>query len=114
MQTRTLNDLLKTKRMTYPHPLEQWANLIRDNAGIIEANSQGFTVRLPEGSQQVEFDGGLTQEHYHYFCPLLDDEEKIMLAQAVLQNLIRPSSFLDWDRTLRLLPKNDNADTGTD
>src|SRR5690348_1813048 len=85
------------------HPWQQWADLILNSAGVESATARGFTVRLADGSREVEFDGGLTEEHFSYFARLLDDWEQTLLARAVLDNLMCLNSWPDWDTAWWLL-----------
>ena len=71
--------------------LKQYADLIVRSCGILTITEKGFVVVLADGSREVEFDGGLTEEHFLYFSPMLDDWDKAMFAKAVVNNMLPPS-----------------------
>jgi len=94
--------LFSKLKITPEHPWKEYADLIRDH-GIVGASSTGFTVQLPDGGREIEFDGGLSGEHFSYFAPLLDAWDKTILAQGVLRNKVGRQSFFDWEMIWELL-----------
>jgi hypothetical protein len=79
------------------HPWHEYADLIRASFGVESANQKGLVVRLADGTRRIEFEGGLTEDHYTYFAPFLDEWDKVLLAKAVLRNRLHPIQEVDWD-----------------
>jgi hypothetical protein len=98
----TLERLAKTLKVTSEHPWKRYADLVCECGGLADATPTGFSVQLADGNRDIEFVGGLTNEHYCYFAPLLNDLDKTDLARAVLRNE-RRYSFLDWETASWLL-----------
>jgi hypothetical protein len=88
---------------------EEYARLIKE--GMLDsASANGFTVELGDGTRRVIVDGGLQARDYEYLAPLLNDLDKAILAKGVLENLLRPCSWRDFDiGWRRLLDKVPNV-----
>src|SRR5687768_7888394 len=78
------------------HPWQEYADLIDPELGLESVSSDGFSVRLMDGTRTVEFGEWLAKEHYDYFAPMLDDLDKTAVAKAVVENLLSPGLFPEF------------------
>lgn len=101
-----LAQLVTSRPMRPQHPWHEYAELIRDCEGIVGASGDSIKVQLIDGCRDIEFAGGLSEEHYQYFAPLLDDWGKTLLARAVCRNMVRCQSFAEeqaaWEPLWRM------------
>jgi hypothetical protein len=82
---------------------KMWADLLRDGV-LEEADARRLTVVCQGLRTTVEFDEGLTQDHYNLFAPLLStDSEKAELALGVIANILHSISCVDWLELKRIL-----------
>ena len=85
-----LQSLVKSAKVKPRHKWQDMADLISKGDGIMDATPWGFTVAEPDGSREVEVDGGWTEEHYQFLVPILSQVDeaqlnKAMIARAVLE-----------------------------
>lgn len=85
-----------------PTDREILADQIRDAGGIVDVSITGFKVHVDRGLLEVDFPGGLTEELYSDFAPLLEPWDQAELAEAVLRNVTQ-ESYLELDNALRFL-----------
>lgn len=76
---------------------KSYANLIAENGGVVDADAGGFAVHCGDGIRKVELSGGLTDEDYDYYAPLLAVVGKATLAIGVLKNTLRSASWIDFE-----------------
>src|SRR6266705_748090 len=91
-----LESLVKSAHVEYRHPWAAASDLIWDH-GVRDINGWSITVPLPDGSRKFKFDGGMTEEHFEYFAPHMDNWHKTLLAEKVLEIRFRCANYQEWD-----------------
>jgi hypothetical protein len=111
MKARSLLEaLVKTAKVRPRHKWQDMADLICDCDGIMNATAAGFSVALPDGTREVEIEGGWTEEHYQFLAPFLStlyeaQLNKNMIARAVLENILLRDGCKEPDTAFWLLGK---------
>jgi hypothetical protein len=119
MMTVELSSLYEAFQALVPlpafDPLEEVSALIAGADCLAGADDNGFTLQDGDSTRKVDLPGGLTQAHYHRLAPsLLDDDDKAILALAVIRRAIQPKTWLDWEniktlaRSLHRMAGDDN------
>jgi hypothetical protein len=106
-----LANLRRRLRLEPQHPWERYADLIREAGGLYDCSPRGFTVHLGDEIREILPVGGLTEEHYHYLAPVLEDDwHRALLAKGVLQRMLAQSAgeggdvyYVSWDIAWRAL-----------
>lgn len=94
-------------------PLQEVVDLIGNADSVIDADDRGFTLQAGDSTHRVDLPGGLTEAHYKRLAPSLVDEDKAILALAVLRTTIQPKTWLDWENT-KTLARDLNRMAGDD
>lgn len=64
---------------------------------LVDADERSLTILNGDRSVRVEVPGGVTEGHYRELSPLLDDDEKSLVAWAGLKRLVRPGNLHEWE-----------------
>ena len=83
-------------------PIQEVVDLIANADSVIEADDRGFTLQAGDSTHRVELPGGMTKAHYHRLAPSVVDDDKAILALAVIRKAIQPKTWLDWENTKTL------------
>ena len=83
-------------------PLQEVIDLIANADCLIRADDSGFILQAGDSTHGVDLPGGLTEAHYHRLAPSLLDDDKVVLALAVIRRAIQPKTWLDWENTKTL------------
>jgi hypothetical protein len=83
-------------------PLQEVKDLIADSDSLIEADDRGCNLQAGNSTYRVDLPGGLTEAHYHRLASSLFDDDKVVLALAVIKKAIQPKTWLAWENTKTL------------
>src|SRR5271154_2818222 len=94
-------------------PLQEVVDLIAKTDCLIKADDRGFTLQTGDSTHRVDLHGGLTEAHYHRLAASLFDDDKAVLALAVIRGAMQPTTWLDWENT-KTLARDLNRKPGDD
>lgn len=112
-----LSNLYETLEALLPpttfDPLQEVVDLIAKADSLIDADDNSFRLQAGDSTRRIDLPGGLTEAHYHRLAPSLLDDDKVVLALAVIRRAIHQKSWLDWENT-KTLARDLNRMAGDD
>jgi hypothetical protein len=98
---RLYDKLLATLPRVPHHPLREYRDALKGDT-LDEACSWGMYITTDLGRTEIRLDGGLTEEHYKYFVPVLTYEGRSRLAKGVLEKKMDAWPFWEQSRAFHL------------